>query len=747
MVDRRFSPRFFVRARDADRAGAAGYEPREPASPLRTMDGEPVLELTGDPARLRQEGIRTYEADIAPIDAYLLAHDIAAGVRLLGDYTRGRQVDRLYLDPDIEAAEASVPLKILSFDIETSLSDGSVTTVSLVSTTLHPGERSLREEESLVLHVPQAPLASPSDAADIDIRSCESEAELLTLFREAISRMDPDILTGWNIVDFDLRVIFDRCRRHGIEPLFGRSSLRSVYLPKDASGAAGVVIHGRQAVDGIRLVRHGPTRFAGNSLDHVSREVLGEGKLVDEEDKLAELERLVREDPVQFCRYCLQDSRLVLRIFETTGLLALTLERARLVGVRLNLAWTSIQAFERLYISHLHRRGFVAPTLGVDLPPAGEAPGGSILTPNPGIHSDVDVFDFRSLYPSIIRTFNIDPLAHAAANRADEDVIIAPNGAAFSRSQAILPDMLAEFFEGRRQAKKRGDETASFVYKIVMNSFYGVLGAQGCRFAGVALAGAITGFGQMILKRTRDAMQGVGKEVLYGDTDSVFVRGPGPPGDELARTMSMELAQWVRSEYRVESFLQLEFEKRYRRLFLPMIRHVPAGGEARGRAKGYAGLRQDTGELEIKGMEAVRRDWTEFAKRTQRRLLRLLLEEESPSALAQCVRDAVEELRGGRRDDELVYEKGVRKRLEDYTAGEPAHIKAARMLPPGSRRGIIRYVMTVEGPQPASRRSADYDYEHYVEKQLRPVVETIAAARDPGLVGALGSGYQPDLFE
>ena len=148
--------------------------------------------------------------------------------------------------------------------------------------------------------------------------------------------------------------------------------------------------------------------------------------------------------------------------------------------------------------------------------------GGHVLEPRQGLHRNVLVFDFQSLYPSVMRTFNIDPLGHIAAGD-DTDPIVAPNGAPFSRTPAILPALLDELIPRRERAKQAGDAIESQAIKILMNSFYGVLGTSACRFADPALANAITAFGREILLWTKRRFEELGYDVLYGDTDSLFV--------------------------------------------------------------------------------------------------------------------------------------------------------------------------------------------------------------------------------
>jgi len=161
----------------------------------------------------------------------------------------------------------------------------------------------------------------------------------------------------------------------------------------------------------------------------------------------------------------------------------------------------------------------------------GTSPGGGIITSRAGIYDAVLAFDYKSLYPSIMRTFNIDPLSRIPRDTPEDTAHIqAPNGARFRREPGILPEILAGFFASRAEARRQGNERTSYAYKIVMNSFYGVLGTGGCRFASPDLAGAITTLGQHFLFWTKDLVDAQGFEVIYGDTDSIFRphrQGPG----------------------------------------------------------------------------------------------------------------------------------------------------------------------------------------------------------------------------
>src|SRR6185437_4304504 len=225
--------------------------------------------------------------------------------------------------------------------------------------------------------------------------------------------------------------------------------------------------------------------------------------------------------------------------------------------------------------------------------------GGHVLEPVAGLHRDVWVFDFKSLYPSIIRTFNIDPLSYVAQPLPQDEVIRTPGGA-FRREPAILPRMLDALFPRREAAKKIGDEVAAHAIKILMNSFYGVLGTSACRFYNPALANSITGTGRDILLWSKRWFETAGFKVLYGDTDSLFVQShggdsldPGDPGEtgergrQLGASLNADLSRYIAERWSVTSRLELRFEKLYLKLFLPRARH-----STRGASKRYAGLRQ-----------------------------------------------------------------------------------------------------------------------------------------------------------
>lgn len=789
VVDSRVRPFFYMRTADLAQAEAAaagsGQDVTFVPSDRTTMDGAEIVRLetpataAGQRVRdaLHRVGVRTYEADMKLSSQVLMDLRIHGAAKIEGEWRKGRRVGRIYENPRLAPAELDPKLSVLSIDIETDARASVVYAVALVFSDPASGTQT----EEVILNGP-GPADAPQMPRTTVARCLPSEEAMLAALRARIVELDPDIITGWNVIDFDFRVLSRRFGALGVPFDIGRSDTAASFLDRvDSDGVtrwnrAKAIVPGRQVLDGLWLARMAGMGLEDYRLETVAQSVLGRGKRIDElpgETRTASVERLYRTDPRSLCVYCLEDTRLALEILQKEGLLDLALAKSLLIGTSLEQTSMSVASFEFLYTEHLHQRGMVAPTLGIDQDTLERAPGGGIITPRAGLFTNVLAFDFKSLYPSIMRTFNIDPVTRLRPGQGldGQGAITAPNGAQFRREPGILPEILDRFFESREAAKQRGDRRAVYAYKIVMNSFYGVLGTPGCRFAASELAGAITTFGQHILYWARDKVAGRGLEVIYGDTDSLFVIS-GTAGDagaeelsgigrELARFVNVELAAYARLAYGVESRLELEFETVYRRFFLPPMRTAGSSSddseeepESRGRAKGYAGLRvtrgpdgrPDAEALEIVGLEAIRHDWTPLAQELQRELLMQVFHGAASTEIDDHVRALLKELRAGRKDGKLAYRKSLRKPVEAYTRSSPPHVRAAALLPPEERSGLIRYVWTTEGPQPEGRLTAPPDYDHYVQKQVKPIVESLAPYIGLSTDSMFAAGGQLALF-
>ena len=735
--DGRTVPYFFVRKQDADRAWQMGAD-RQASTDWRTFAGEPVVrvEIPTPPDtvplrdRLLRAGIPCYEADVRFATRYLIDHGLRGGFAIEGAFRSGNRIAKVFDEPSLSACEFRPRLKVLSLDLETDARGGRIFSAALHGEGL---------EEVL--------LAAPAHGARPDAAVfCGSEKNLLLRLAETIRHHDPDVLTGWNLIDFDLTVLNQRAQYHNVSLELGRIP-GPLKIQRDSSswGASRAELPGRMVLDGIQLLRGAFVKLEDYSLETAARTLLGEGKTLSGEGRHEEIERLFREDLPAFVAYNFTDARLVSRILEKTRLVELAVERSLLTGMPLDRVSGSIASFDFLYLSEIRKRGLVAATVQAKSE-AEPTLGGAVLEPVTGLHENILSLDFKSLYPSLILTFNIDPAGYVPTPEPGEDLIRAPNGACFRREPGILPEILLRLFPKREAAKRAGDAIASQAIKILMNSFYGVLATPACRFHSSPVANAITHFGQSILLRTKRNVEEMGHRVLYGDTDSLFVESNASTpeyalqvGRDLVRRINRDLSGHLLVSHRVTSRLELEFERLYLKLFLPAMRHGTAGARKR-----YAGWVEEGGRPAVVfvGMESVRSDWTELSKELQRGLYERVFRGEP---VEEFIRAFVESLKSGERNDLLVYHKSLRKPLDQYTETTPPHVKAARLLPkaPGRR---IAYVMTLAGPQPEGFRDSPIDYQHYIEKQVEPVADALLTQLGTSFRAVMGDERQLDLF-
>jgi DNA polymerase-2 len=737
--DDRPRPHFYIRNIDIDRVRGLRIPTPQPTD-KHTFAGELVTRIeAGEPGdipairdRLHAAGIDTYESDVRFAVRYLIDRGIKGGCEIEGEASQGEQGITLVFDnPTLRPAQVKVEPRVLSFDIET---DGD----KLLAISLYaPGLDEVLIVDPLGREMPEKSVR------------CESEYAALQLFCERVTSFDPDVITGWNTIDFDftmLQKIAARLR-HPFE--LGRDS-GAIRIRKAEGyfGSGQASIPGRLVLDGIDLLRGAFIRMEDYSLDAVARQVLGEGKAVsgDVRDRIGEILHNYRNDLPAFALYARTDARLAYQIVQKLDVVRLAFARSELAGMTPDRVAASIASFDFVYLSELERKRIVAPSVrGDDSRVHAAQQGGHVLEPTAGLHPNVWVFDFKSLYPSVIRTFNIDPLSYVAQPGPNEDLIETPGGK-FRREPAILPRLLDDLFPRREAAKRAGDDVASNAIKILMNSFYGVLGTSACRFFNPALANSITGMGREMLLWSKRWFEERGFTVLYGDTDSLFVRSGMENADEardlgksLATQLSEDIAAYISERWRVTSKLELKFEKLYLRLFLSRARH-----SMRGASKRYAGMKygKDGAEIEFVGMEVVRSDWTALAKQVQRELYQRLFSDQAVDAYLE---EIVKRVRSGALDDQLVYRKNLRKGAEEYTATTPPHVAAARKSTQANGRSIS-YVMTTDGPEPTDNIQSPLDREHYVVKQVKPVAEPVLDTLGLNFEQVIGDVRQLSMF-
>jgi DNA polymerase-2 len=676
--------------------------------------------------RLRENGIDVYEADVRPPERYLMERFITAPVWFGGQPGSGGGP---LLDGQMRPAPGYRPhLQPVSLDIETS-PHGELYSIALEGC----GQRQV-----YMLGPPNG----CDDLLDFNLEYCDNRSEMLEQLNRWLERHDPDVIIGWNLVQFDLRVLQQHADRYRVPLRFGRDGSAMEWREHGSRQHFFAAAAGRLMIDGIEALKSATWNFPSFSLEQVAQTLLGEGKAIDNPyQRMAEIDRRFAEDKPALARYNLKDCELVTRIFAKTELMNFLLERASVTGLAIDRSGGSVAAFEHLYMPMMHRQGYVAPNLG-DV--VGEnSPGGFVMESRSGLYDSVLVLDYKSLYPSIIRTFLIDPvgLVEGAGNADETDesaTVPGFRGARFSRDKHCLPAIVKQIWQEREAAKREGNHPLSQALKIIMNAFYGVLGSSGCRFFDPRLASSITLRGHEIMHRTRELIEDQGYQVIYGDTDSTFVwlkyAHTEEQAAEVGRALVDHVNEWwsrhLRLEFGLDNALELEVDTHYRRFLMPTIR-----GSDEGSKKRYAGLivkPDGSEEMIFKGLESVRTDWTPLAQQFQQGLYLRIFKGE---AYRDYVRDYVDRTVSGEFDALLVYRKRLRRPLDEYQRNVPPSARAARIADEYNRLqgrplqykngGWIRYVMTVAGPEPLETQRSSIDYEHYLTRQLQPVADAI----------------------
>jgi DNA polymerase-2 len=671
--------------------------------------------------RLRAAGVDVYEGDVRPPERYMMERFITAPVWFDGTPDASGALLEAQMKP---APDYRPPLKLVSLDIETT-AQGDLYSIALEGC----GERQV-----YMLGPP-----NKSDAVDFKLDYCDTRGQLLERLNQWLATHDPDAIIGWNVVQFDLRVLHEHAQRLNVPLLLGRGEEPMTWREHGSRNHYFAAAAGRLIIDGIEALRSATWSFESFSLENVAQTLLGEGKDISTPyQRMDEINRMFAEDKPALARYNLKDCELVTRIFAKTELLKFLLERASVTGLPADRNGGSVAAFTHLYMPLMHRQGFVAPNLG-DKPPQA-SPGGFVMDSRPGLYESVLVLDYKSLYPSIIRSFLIDPvgLVEGLKHPDDSASVEGFRGARFSRTRHCLPAIVARISEGREEAKREHNAPLSQALKIIMNAFYGVLGSSGCRFFDTRLASSITLRGHQIMRQTRELVEAQGYEVIYGDTDSTFVWLGSAHSQEDASRIGQALVRHVNDWWRahlhnafgLHSALELQYETHFTRFLMPTIRGAEEGSKKR-----YAGLvvRGDgSEEMVYKGLETVRSDWSPLARQFQQELYQRIFHRQPHQ---DYVRDYVRRTLSGEFDELLIYRKRLRRRLDDYERNVPPHVRAARLADDYNDRmnrprqyqrgGWISYVITVNGPEPLEVRQAPIDYDHYVTRQLQPVADAI----------------------
>lgn len=451
-----------------------------------------------------EKEIECYESDIRLPYRFMMDKDLLSSCTIKGDYEKGDYVDRIYTEPNIETCNnfKNFKLKVLSFDIETDGLGQRLYSIALYGNNF---------KKAIYVNISNN---------KIEIEDCiivNSEKDALLEFNNLIRDFDPDIITGWNVVDFDFNFLSQKYKQQKVPFLICREDKEaSVRIEESFMQTSKVNAIGRSIIDSLDLLRNTFYKLEDYKLDTAAKELLGEEKTISGENKVKEIEDAYNNNPKKLIEYNIKDAELVYKILEKTNLIELTIKRSLLVGMPPDRVQASVASLDSLYLRELKRINYVAPNSKFNKKEKGIS-GGFVMKSKPGIYDNIIVCDFKSLYPSVMRTFNIDPLSYHRGKNS-KNFIEAPNGAKFDKKEGLLPNILKKLWESRDEMKKRDDKVGSYAIKIHMNSLYGSLANPSCRFYDYDMADAITHFARNITQSAIQYTIEQGYDVIYGDS-------------------------------------------------------------------------------------------------------------------------------------------------------------------------------------------------------------------------------------
>jgi len=531
----------------------------------------------------------------------------------------------------------------------------------------------------------------------------DDEREIILRFVNALKEIDPDVIVGYNQNAFDWPYLKKRAEKHGIRMDIGRDrselSLRGG-RPK---------IAGRLNVD-LYDIALKMSDVKIKKLENVAEYLGTKVELADIEAKdiyrcwtRGERDRVLRYAKQDVLNTYLIAEELLPMHYELSKLIRLPLDDVTRMGRG--------KQVDYLLLSEAHKIGEVAPN-PLEIEESYE--GAFVLEPAKGLHENVICLDYAAMYPSIMIAYNISP--DTLVRGECEDCYVAPEvGHKFRKSpdgffRRILRTLIERRMEIKRRMKELDPNSHEYkildikqsALKVLINSIYGYTGWTLARWYCRECAEATTAWGRHCIKRSVKIAKDMGFEVLYGDTDSLFIKKDELSLEELEKE-ALKLIDRLSKELPV----QIEIDEYYRTIFFV-------------EKKRYAGLTRD-GRVVVKGLEVRRGDWCELAKRVQRMVIEIILKERNPKKALDYVRRVIEEMRAGKvpLEDYVIY-KSLTKAPSKYESKQ-AHVKAALRAmemgiryPVGSKIGFV----IVKGAGNVSDRAypleliEDFDGEH-----------------------------------
>ena len=620
-------------------------------------------------------------------------------------------------------------LKSISFDIET-YDEGSETKITMIS---FFGEKFKKI------------LTYKNDSYPDYVEVLRGEKELLNRFVEVIKEEDPDIIYGYNTDSFDFKLIHERAEKNKVKLDLSRDGSELKFTRRARASSA--EIQGRVHIDLFNFISNIistqlQTEVLG--LGEVSSEILGDEKM---EMQLEEIFECWRKGNVKkLAEYCLKDSELTFKLGEF--FLPQILELSMLIGQ--TPFDVSRMTYSQLVEWYLSKRAFAMNRIIPNQPKYEEIKkrkmrrsytGGFVKEPIEGLHKNIAVMDFRSLYPTIIATYNISPETFKKGNKirgfgvpeSDNWFSTLPRGFISS----VIEDLIKKRMEVKKKKSHRLHEQA---LKIIANATYGYLAFPSSKWYCYECAESAASFGRFYIKKIIKEAEDEGFRVIYSDTDSVFLTV-----DKIREKIKSFLKKTNES---LPGIIELDLQGFYKQGIFVSTR---AG---KGAKKRYA-LIDDSG-LTIRGFETVRRDWCNLAKKVQREVLRFVLEKNDIQGATNYVKNKVEKIKQRKIEikDLVIYEQ-LTKSLKDYEQIGPHVIAAQKMKQRGKPVGpgmIVMFVIT-KGSGSISQRAEPFqdvkidqvDTDYYINNQIIPAAIRVLSVLGVSEEELKGEGKQVGL--
>jgi len=587
----------------------------------------------------------------------------------------------------------------------------------------------------------------------------KDEKELLERFVKIINKEDPDILLGYNSDLFDFQVIQQRADELKVDLTLSRDFSKLKFARRARISSAR--LKGRIHIDLFEFIDNilsPQLQTEVLTLDDVSSELLGDKKIEIEYEEILEAWRKGK-DLAKLAEYCLKDSELTLRLGEF--ILPQIFELSKISGQLLFDA--SRMTYSQLVEWHLSKRAYSMNTIIPNQPKWEEIQtrremspyvGGFVKEPIAGLHEDIAVMDFRSLYPSIIATFNISPETFNCKDcRKDGYEVPGTKYWFCKRKEGFVSKVIKEVIKRRteikgkmKKLKKDSEEykrldREQFAVKTIANATYGYFGFAGSKWYCRQCAESSAAFGRFYIKKVIDEAEKESFIVIYADTDSMFVKIRGDLKNNVKKFLE-------KINKILPGIIELDLQGIYKRgIFIPR-------GIGPGTAKKRYALIDEKGILTIRGLEKVRRDWSNIAKDTQEKVLKLILEKKDVESAVKYTQNIIKQLKLGKipLKDLTLYEQ-LTKPLSEYKAIGP-HVVAARKIKERNRpigEGMVIMFVITKGKGSISERAEpiedvdikDVDVDYYVTHQIVPaalrVLTVLGVSEEQILGGSLKS--------